>query len=243
MDLMRAIDSYCERLDPSFWAEPLNALSNAAFLIGALIAWRIARADGRAGDWAVRALVGMGAVIGIGSFLFHTFATAWAAMADVIPILLFILLYIHLATVRYLALPVWAGLGAAALFLPSSAGISWTIQTALGPLNGSAGYGAVLVVILGYGTALIWSGRQGAGRGLLISGALLFVSITMRTLDNQGGAVCAALPIGTHFMWHVLNGALLGWLTVVMIRHGRPAHGLRRDGSHVFSDTGGRHKG
>lgn len=235
MDLMGTIDSYCERLDPGFWAEPLNAVSNAAFLIGALIAWRVARAEGRSGDWAVRALVAIVTAIGIGSFLFHTFATRWASTADVIPILLFILLYLHLATVRYLVLPVWAGIGAAALFFPSSMAIGWTIQAVLGPLNGSAGYGAVLVVIWGYGAALIWSGRPGAGRGLLIGGAVLFVSIAMRTLDDQDGALCAALPTGTHFVWHLLNGAMLSWMIVVMIRHGRPAHGLRRDGSHVFS--------
>ena len=26
------IDIYCERLDPSFWAEPINALTNLAFI-------------------------------------------------------------------------------------------------------------------------------------------------------------------------------------------------------------------
>ncbi len=37
--------SYCERGgDPSFWAEPLNALSNGAFIIAGLIAaWQLAR--------------------------------------------------------------------------------------------------------------------------------------------------------------------------------------------------------
>jgi hypothetical protein len=37
------IDLYCERADPSFWAEPVNALSNCAFLIAAAAAfaqWR-----------------------------------------------------------------------------------------------------------------------------------------------------------------------------------------------------------
>ena len=29
----RQIDIYCERLGPGFWAEPVNALSNGAFLV------------------------------------------------------------------------------------------------------------------------------------------------------------------------------------------------------------------
>src|SRR3546814_17694132 len=46
-------------------------------------------------------------VIGIGSGLFHTFAVAWAALADVIPVALFILLYMYLALRRLVALPLW----------------------------------------------------------------------------------------------------------------------------------------
>jgi hypothetical protein len=79
------IFAYCERgLDPAFWAEPLNALSNAAFLIAAWWAWRTWRQSLQAGQ-AELGLVALLAVIGAGSFLFHTFATRWAALADVIP--------------------------------------------------------------------------------------------------------------------------------------------------------------
>ena len=33
MDPLRFIDAYCERTDPSYWSEPVNAVTNAAFLI------------------------------------------------------------------------------------------------------------------------------------------------------------------------------------------------------------------
>ena len=32
------IRAYCERTDASFWSEPLNAISNGAFLIAAVLA-------------------------------------------------------------------------------------------------------------------------------------------------------------------------------------------------------------
>ena len=115
--LFATVDAYCERLGPEFWAEPLNAVSNAAFLIAAGVAWILARRSGRDGDWAVRALVINLFAIGIGSFLFHTFAQRWSGAADVLPIMLFILLYLYLAVVRYIGLPVWAGLLKAAMFL------------------------------------------------------------------------------------------------------------------------------
>ena len=42
---MDRIDAYCERLGPAFWAEPVNALTNAAFPIAAWVAWRRWRGD------------------------------------------------------------------------------------------------------------------------------------------------------------------------------------------------------
>lgn len=46
MDWTQAIDIYCERTDADFWSEPINALSNAAFMVVGLFALRRARAGG-----------------------------------------------------------------------------------------------------------------------------------------------------------------------------------------------------
>ena len=35
MDWFRAVNSYCERTDAGYWSEPVNALSNAGFLLAA----------------------------------------------------------------------------------------------------------------------------------------------------------------------------------------------------------------
>jgi hypothetical protein len=53
VDWFRAVNRYCERTDASYWSEPVNALSNAAFLVVALVVWPAAR---RAGDRAAQAL-------------------------------------------------------------------------------------------------------------------------------------------------------------------------------------------
>lgn len=39
MDWRSHIDAYCERIDPGFWSEPINALTNLAFLVAALWVW------------------------------------------------------------------------------------------------------------------------------------------------------------------------------------------------------------
>ena len=115
MDWFRAVNSYCERTDAAYWSEPLNAVSNAAFLVAAALCWRMT-----AGDRGARLLVLILAAIGVGSYLFHTHARVWAMMADVLPIQAFILVYIYLATVRFFAAPAWAGLAAAVAFVPLS---------------------------------------------------------------------------------------------------------------------------
>ncbi|WP_210248475.1 ceramidase domain-containing protein [Methylobacterium sp. WL103] len=99
MDWFEPIGAFCERDGAAFWAEPVNALSNAAFLVAAVAAHRRARAaDDRAGV----ALALLTAVVGIGSFLFHTLAVRWAMLADVVPIAVFIHAYFYLAMVRFL---------------------------------------------------------------------------------------------------------------------------------------------
>ena len=68
MDWTQPIDAYCERLGAGFWAEPLNAVSNLAFLVAAaagIALWR--RAGGS--DRPVLLLAGLVAIIGIGSFV------------------------------------------------------------------------------------------------------------------------------------------------------------------------------
>src|SRR5258708_14078628 len=107
MDWSAPIDLYCERTDASFWAEPANVLSNAAFLIGAAAGlWlgRIQSESHRSRDWPALALIVVVVAVGIGSFVFHTLATRGAVLADVIPIAVFIYGYLLLALRRFLGL-------------------------------------------------------------------------------------------------------------------------------------------
>ena len=85
--LLRQIDGYCERVDPGYWSEPVNAITNAAFVLAAVFMWRRS-----AGVPLARALCAVLALIGLGSYLFHTHAQVWAAIADVEPIAVFIML-------------------------------------------------------------------------------------------------------------------------------------------------------
>lgn len=219
MDWTRAVDGYCERVDPSFWAEPVNAVTNGAFLLAAAI--MAARLRG-AGLPLANILTAILALIGLGSFLFHTFAQAWAGLADVLPILLFILVYVFAATRDFLGLGTGASLLAVALFVPYAAATVPLFGLIPG-LGSSAGYAPVPLLILAYAAAL---GRRvpQTARGMAIGAAILLVSLTARTVDEP---LCAALPLGTHFLWHILNAIMLGWMIEVYRRHmlASPARG------------------
>lgn len=202
MDLTRAVDIYCERTDPSFWSEPLNALTNLAFLVAAVATLWTWRASGRVPPDA-RLLALLIALIGVGSFLFHTFATVWAGWLDV----LFILAYIYSLLACFLRrVPCWrwlsvtAGLVGYWLFAQA---LTWPFQP--GALNGSYVYFPPLVALAILGA---WARRlrhPGAAR-LAAAAAVFAVSLVLRTIDE---ALCTVWPLGTHFSWHVLNALVL----------------------------------
>ena len=110
MDWFAPIDAYCERLGPGSGLNRSMRGAMSAFIIAALWAARAAyRRGGGAGIWLLIALV---FVIGLGSLAFHTFANRWSAMADVLPITLFIYGYLAFALRRFLGLRWWkVGLG------------------------------------------------------------------------------------------------------------------------------------
>jgi hypothetical protein len=220
------IFSYCERgSDSGFWAEPANAISNAAFLVAALVAFAIWRARRRSGaanrpgtvELALIALVG---VIGIGSFLFHTLATRWAAIADTAPIGLFMLAYLAYAGLRY----VRAGaIGTVLLLVAFVAAHPLLMRLpALHAYGASVGYMPAWIALAGMG---LWAAaRRHPSAGYLLSGAVVFAaSLTARTMDATlcRATVIGGNPLGTHVYWHILNATLLFLLLLAALKHGQ----------------------
>lgn len=197
---------YCERLDGAFWAEPLNAVSNAAFLLAALAAWLMLRQDHRR-DRPAEALTALIAIIGIGSFLFHTMPQRWTLLADVVPIQLFALCYFGLALSRFLGLsPLAAALGAL-LFLAACFGLAAGLSSLLpAGMRGSAGYAGFLVGLAGVALAVRLRGDAMTAARIAFAGLVFALSLTFRSLDS---VLCGAVPFGLHWGWHLLNGLLL----------------------------------
>jgi MYXO-CTERM domain-containing protein len=96
MTLSEHVFLYCERgRSEAIFAEPFNAASNAAFLLAALAALGLLRRRPkvmRSADHML--LIAFVFLIGLGSLAFHLLADRASLLADVIPIDVFMLVYL-----------------------------------------------------------------------------------------------------------------------------------------------------
>ena len=194
------IDLYCERLGPGLWAEPLNELTNLAFLVAAWVSWQLARrSDTLPGSVVV--LIALMAAVGIGSALFHTFATTWARVLDVVPILMFQLYFSWLYFRRVISVgSFYSALAVASLLIAA-------LIARLFPsvLNGSLTYLPALALLVGLGVYHYMEQKQ-ERLALLAASGVFVLALFFRTFDE---AACPLTPFGTHFLWHVLNAVVL----------------------------------
>jgi len=205
MALNDPIDLYCERLHAGLWAEPVNAVSNLAFFLAAAGAYMLWKREGK-NDRFILLLIGLAVLVGIGSSLFHTFATRWGLLADSIPIAIFVVTFLVFTLRRFLAQSVLATVFWIALFLAVAAILPSLLPP--GFLNNSGFYFPVLGALLILGIALRMKGgsMRWVGGAYLCAAALFALSLSFRIVDPS---VCAQFPLGTHFLWHCLNGALI----------------------------------
>ena len=214
--LCQSVDFYCERTSASLFAEPLNAVSNLAFIVAGWFAWReFLRDPSRRDDPLITWLIVLMPVVGLGSLTFHTVGTQWASWADVIPILIFMLLYLWLATQRYLHWPTGVSTIALLVFLLATLALERFAPPTL--LAGGAMYLPTVAACLGIVLAPIHADRQ-VRRIIALAVAQFLIGFTLRSLDEP---LCAMLPMGLHYFWHVSNAVVLYLLVYAAILHGR----------------------
>jgi hypothetical protein len=164
----------------------------------------------------IRALAPLLALIGLFSFLFHTLATLWAAIADQFSILLFGCVFLY-AFLRHCAgLSSAFALASALLFSLVSYATPRLLPT--GFLNQSGGYLPYLAGLLAMTVWLAWR-RSAASHGFAAASGLFCLALALRTVDH---AVCAQFPVGTHFLWHLVNAGVLLLLALALARAAAP---------------------
>lgn len=216
------VDIYCERVSAAFWAEPVNAASNVSFIIAALWAAYEAKRRGIHSPMAWL-LIWMAGAIGLGSFTFHTFANHWSEYADTLPIWSFVAAFV-LAAMHFIGgMPVRrvvmvAGLvvlaAVAALYFASGEG--GDASGAPDPLNGSGQYFPAVLALVVFTFVAYWRRHPGAP-WILAAFVTFLISLGFRTVDRD---ICTAFPLGTHFIWHLLNGLMIAILLQMLLRTG-----------------------
>lgn len=211
------LDKYCERAgDAGLWAEPLNAITNLAFILAAILAFAIYTRQHLPlrRTWEIPILILLLVAIGLGSGAWHTFATHAAMLGDVIPIALFIHLYLVMFLIRIIRFGVWPSIGCWIGFVGVSSLFEMVLPNDL--LNGTIMY------IPTYGVMILLVGAlrtldHPAFRDLRTVLFIWTASLIFRTIDLE---VCPMLHIGTHFLWHAINAVVLYKLVILLLKYG-----------------------
>ncbi|MEL7543504.1 MAG: ceramidase domain-containing protein [Pseudomonadota bacterium] len=223
VEALTQLFAYCERgQSDRLSAEPVNVLTNLAFLVAAILAglrWR-AYAE-RLRDRDVAVFIALMALIGLGSAGLHVFAAPWAILGDVLPIALFILAYLNFALIRFLGLPPGIAMLLVLAFLAMT-GAMLAFPAATIALNGSTVLLPALGVVMLVG-GLMQRRRHPGGAWLLSAAGLFAIALVLRTIDHT---VCDATIVnghtfGTHAGWHVVCAVVLYLLVRAAMDHGR----------------------
>lgn len=219
------IDNYCERIGQGLLAEPLNLFSNLAFILAGLYFWKnYCLNSSHKNIPGVKILSFSIILIGLGSSTFHSFATYGAMLADVLPIAIFLLIYLF-------------------YFFRWQAGLNKT-QTIMSMLgfclltlllskladqhlsNGSELYFGAWMSLFGITCFMFGKSHFSKTRlAYLTAFASFSLSLLLRTIDLK---VCESIHIGTHFGWHLLNALVIFLITREYLDHSRGSATLTR---------------
>lgn len=194
-----SVNNYCERLDASFWAEPINAISNLSFIVAGFFLWRL-----RSSNSTLMATLVI--LIGLGSFSFHTYANRLTGLLDVLAIALYLFVFAFLIPKQWSRNSILIQLGSV-LLLVLSIVLAHLLMSKLKPglpwLPSGMYLGAWFALLM-YALVTQYSNMP-AARLLWLAVIVFPISLLSRQLDMP---LCEAVG-GSHWLWHLLNGLTL----------------------------------
>ena len=199
---------YCERTAADIFSEPLNSITNLAFiLISYLIFKKYKNYD--------YGLIFSGLIfcIGIGSFVLHTIPSKITALVDVMFILFFIIFFLYILYREVLKLTIMY-----ALFLSLASPILYyylgsSLKEHISLVGDSSFYIVILLHLnLIYFYLLVK--KENFNNYILFAGIIFLISIFFRIIDK---VYCDINLYGTHFLWHILNSLVLFYLVKFII--------------------------
>ncbi len=205
----------CERGSLGILAEPLNVLSSVAFMIVAVSIYRYYHRHEdleRKWLWDIHALTFLTFIIGFNSVIFHSFPSPTTELMDTIPIVMFIILYFWSVLFRIGRCTPFQAVVCFVAFVGFS-----HILVAQFPhsLNDSIGYLSSMIALIVIAVHLHLKARP-SSQHFMLAAIVGVCSLFCRAIDRE---VCPQFPVGSHFMWHMLNATLLYLLLKQIIRN------------------------
>lgn len=211
------IDGYCERVAGGYGhslGEPFNTASNIAFIIAAifLIKMLCRSSKIRLQDSDIIILITTLFAIGIGSALYHAIPTSTTLLMDVLPITLFIHLYIVSFLIRMAEVKWYSAVISITAFV--GVGVFFTKTFDADTLNGTIMYVPAFLTLVIMAFILLLK-KDNFAKSVFVTTAIWAISLSFRTFDVK---LCdLTFGIGTHIFWHALNAVVLYRLVKILI--------------------------
>ena len=218
--VVNGIGFYCGRFGPGVFGEPLNVLSNLAFISGSAFAWSVWRRDPSRSSWESLLFL-FAACIGVGSIIFHAEPTPSSLLVDLVPIQVFGLAFGAYVLTRYLSL---SALSAVAILVAFALVRQyWVAVAPQGALGGGITHVPALVALAVVAFSLRRKRNSMSGYVAAALGAYV-CALLVRSWDLY---LCKAFPLGLHWLWHLLT-ALTATLLLVGVAKVSPNPSIER---------------
>ena len=210
IDIFTKFPQYCEFVS-NFWLhEPLNAITNFGFLIGAYFLYRfikINKCNLRLGV----ILIGQMVILGLGSLAWHSYRSVPTLLLDEIPIYIFIIFAFYFlikSLARSHKITLTISFFSALIYY-----IIFAYIPGVNVSNGVLKYVFALLIFLILNTLIIR--KFGPEYNFFLPLGIFTSAIIFRIVDLY---VCSIFPSGTHFIWHILITLTVYLGSVIILR-------------------------
>ncbi|MDX1950081.1 MAG: ceramidase domain-containing protein [Rickettsiales bacterium] len=208
------LDFYCERIAGeesllsviNFSDEPLNTISNFAFIIAGFFLIKLIRSEQifKAKNFDIIILSLNLFLIGVGSAIYHYHPNKTTLLVDVLPISFFMHFYLVSLSVRVVGLKIWQSLIILGIFIYANywAGANFDAQILNGTILYLPSFTTLMLMVF---ASFI---KNHPAKNYLLNTAILWlISLSFRTIDISTCEL--TMGIGTHIIWHIINAAVL----------------------------------
>lgn len=207
--LESGMSTYCENGIGLFSSQPLNTISNIAILISAYFSYQLIRTH-HIKKISIAVLPLIAAILGVGSILWHGAPNLITSFADTLPLSIFLLISFF-----FLLDKILPNRGLAPVILLAFMLIE--VPFMFGILPSFNGFIPYLIALI-FGLFIFFGLARKYNDVTLQMASIIPLFVTaffFRTIDLT---ICSAFPIGTHFIWHILNAVVLYLFTRLIVK-------------------------